>query len=149
MKMSGDEVVAALNILVEVNRDGKRGYETAADAIESSDYQALFLEYAAQRAQFADELSALIRQYGGNPTDNGDLAATFHRAWINIKSAVTAGDDSAIMAECARGEEVAIRAYQDAMAKDLPDDVRTLVRHQFTDVKIAYERVRALNAALK
>ena len=38
-----------------------------------------------------------------------------HRAWINLKSAVTSGDDHAILAECERGEDSAVDEYKKAM----------------------------------
>jgi uncharacterized protein (TIGR02284 family) len=146
--MEQSEVIAILNDLIRINHDGQKGYRAAADAIENSDYQTLLFEYAEQRELFTAQLIALVHHYGGAPEDSGDLAAAFHRAWLGIKAAVTSGDAATILAECERGDEIAIEAYQDAMAKDLPEEVRSLIRHQFTDIKLAYERVSALNTAL-
>jgi uncharacterized protein (TIGR02284 family) len=146
--MEQSEVIATLNDLIRINHDGQKGYRAAADAIEDGDYQTLFLEYAEQRELFAAQLSALVHHYGGVPEDSGDLTAAFHRAWLGIKAAATSGDAGVILAECERGDEVAVGGYQEAMAKDLPEEVRSLVRHQFTDVKLAYERVSALHTAL-
>ncbi|HEX6387682.1 MAG TPA: PA2169 family four-helix-bundle protein [Anaerolineae bacterium] len=142
-------VVDVLNDLMEINYDGSHGYRTAADAIDNSDYQALFREYAEQRKQFVDELRAVISRFHGQPEDEGNLGGVFHRAWIDIKAAVTNGDAAAIMAECDRSEEAALDAYQDAMAKDLPEGVRDIIRHQMSAIRLAHERVHALHTALR
>jgi uncharacterized protein (TIGR02284 family) len=140
--------VGVLNNLIEINYDGRESYRTAAEAIDNEDYQALFEEYAEQRAHFIGELNALVSRFGSEPADEGNLSGLFHRVWIDIKAAVTAGDAGAVMAECDRGEEAALRAYQEAMAADLPEKVKEVIRRQMSAVRLAHERVHALSTAL-
>jgi uncharacterized protein (TIGR02284 family) len=40
-------------------------------------------------------------------------------------------DQAAVPAECGRGEEVAQRRYENALSKDLPADVRSIVERQY------------------
>jgi hypothetical protein len=47
-----------------------------------------------------------------------------HRAWINIKSAVTNRDRHAILAEAERGEDSAVDAYKDALEENLPAPIK-------------------------
>ena len=56
-------------------------------------------------------------------TDSSTTGA-MHRAWINLKSALTSGDDHAILAECERGEDSAISEYKEAMENGLDANVR-------------------------
>ena len=67
-----------------------------------------------------------------------------HRGWVNLKSALTGRDDHAILAECERGEDSAVRSYQDALAHDLPSDVRSSVEEQYRQVLEAHNRVKSL-----
>jgi uncharacterized protein (TIGR02284 family) len=72
-----------------------------------------------------------------------------HRVWINLKSAVTSGDDKAILSECERGEDSAVHEFEDAMNDGLTGQVREIVSHQFAEIKSAHDRVRQLRDAAK
>lgn len=141
-------IIDKLNHLIEIAYDGFNGYETAAEHVENEEYAELFEAYAAQREEHVRELTDVVNQAGGEPQAGGQLSGTFHRAWIDIKSAITDGEE-AILAECVRGEEEALDAYTDVISDDLPDDVRELLRQQLSEVRIAYERVTELEAALQ
>ncbi len=64
--------------------------------------------------------------------------------WINIKSTVTGKDEMAIIAECERGEDSAIKNFQEAMKESLPADMQTIVDRQYAEVKEAHDRIRSL-----
>ena len=70
-----------------------------------------------------------------------------HRAWTNIKSAINGMSEHAVLAECERGEDAAKAAYEAALQKNLPVDVRTLVDRQYQGVKANHDRVRNLRNA--
>ena len=72
-----------------------------------------------------------------------------HRAWINLKSAVTSGDDKAILSECERGEDSAVHEYEEAMNDGLTGTVREIVSRQFIEIKSAHDRVKNLRDAAK
>ncbi|MGH7633879.1 MAG: PA2169 family four-helix-bundle protein, partial [Gemmatimonadaceae bacterium] len=67
-----------------------------------------------------------------------------HRGWIKVKSAVTGKDDDAILAEAARGEDVAVENYEDALGKDLPPEVRTMIDRQYRGVLENRDRVKLM-----
>jgi uncharacterized protein (TIGR02284 family) len=81
---------------------------------------------------------------GGEPGETGSNAAVLHRGWINIKSAVTGEDEGAIISECERGEDSAVKAYEEALKNNLQGDVKMLVERQFSQVKEAHDLVRSL-----
>jgi uncharacterized protein (TIGR02284 family) len=70
-----------------------------------------------------------------------------HRGWINLKSTITGMDDAAVLAEAERGEDSAKRAYESALKKDLPQDLRAIVERQYQGVKQNHDRVRDLRNA--
>jgi uncharacterized protein (TIGR02284 family) len=141
-------ITDTLNSLIEICYDSFQGYESAAEHAEETTYTDLFASYAKQRKSHIRALTEIVNRYDGEPEDSGQLLATFHRAWMDIKTAVTSGD-GAILAECVRGETQALEEYRTAMSKDLPDDVRTVLREQLSEVQLAYNRVHALHAALE
>jgi uncharacterized protein (TIGR02284 family) len=113
------EIISTLNSLIETLKDGQEGFKQAAEAVKDSDLKSIFSEYSLQRSKFAGELQAQAVQLGeSDPEDSGSASGAMHRTWINIKSAVTSGDDHAILAECERGEDSAIKEYKDAIEGD-------------------------------
>ena len=143
-----DNVISVLNNLIETCKDGQTGFQTAAEGITRSDVKSLLYQYSQQRAQFAGELQNEVRRLGGDPEQTGSVAATLHRGWINIKSAVTGSDENAVIAECERGEDSAVANYKDALAdQKLPADVRSIVERQAAQVKEAHDRIHNLERA--
>lgn len=145
--MENDNVISTLNNLIETCKDGENGFRTASDGVKNSELKTLFLTYSQQRAQFAAELQNEVRTLGGDPEDTGSVAATLHRGWINIKSTVTGEDEGAIISECERGEDSAVRNYQEALNADLPANIHSVVQRQYTQVKEAHDRIRTLERA--
>ena len=142
-----DNVISTLNSLIETCKDGQEGYRQAAEGVKNSELKTLFHAYSTQRAQFAGELQNEVRRLGGDPEKSSSTAGALHRGWINIKSALTGEDEGAVISECGRGEDSAVRAYEDAMGAGLPNDVREIVTRQFAQVKEAHDRIRALERA--
>jgi uncharacterized protein (TIGR02284 family) len=143
-----DNVISVLNNLIETCKDGQDGFQTAAEGVKRSDFKSLFYQYSQQRAQFAGELQAEVGRLGGEAEKTGSVAATLHRGWINIKSAVTGEDETAVLAECERGEDSAVSNYKDALADaNLPSDVRAIVERQYAQVREAHDRIRNLEHA--
>jgi uncharacterized protein (TIGR02284 family) len=141
---TNSDAISTLNNLIETCKDGENGFRTAVDGVQKSDLRSLFNSYAQQRAQFAAELQAEVRRLGGDPETTGSVAATLHRGWINIKSTVTGMDEGAVLAECERGEDSAVKNYEEAMKENLPANVQTVVQRQYMQIKEAHDRVRAL-----
>ncbi|MDQ3686489.1 MAG: PA2169 family four-helix-bundle protein [Acidobacteriota bacterium] len=144
---TNDDAISTLNNLIETCKDGQNGFQTAADGVKNTELKTLFSTYAQQRAKFAGDLQSEVRRLGGDPEKSGSVAATLHRGWINIKSTVTGEDESAVLAECERGEDSAVSNYQDALAANLPANVQDVVQRQFTQIKDAHDRIRSLEQA--
>ena len=92
-------------------------------------------------------MQAQVRAFGGDPERRGSVSGSVHRAWVNIKSTITGMDEAAVLAECERGEEVARKAYEDALSKDLPADVRSMIERQYQGVRQHQDRVRQVRGA--
>jgi uncharacterized protein (TIGR02284 family) len=145
MPLKNAEVVSILNELIETCEDGIRGFKTASEAVSNPTAKALFASRLPNILRGASELKAEVRRLGGDPEKRGTIAGDFHRAWINLKSAVTGRNEEAIVMECERGEEHAAHVYEDALQKDLPYDTRAIIERQYRGVLENLERVRALS----
>jgi len=144
---STEQVISTLNSLIETCRDGQEGFKTAAEGVKNDELKKLFYFYSQQRAGFAGELQYEVRRFGGEPETAGSVTASLHRGWMDIKAAVTGGEDYSILAECERGEDSALANYRAALNADVPANVRELIERQFAEVKEAHNRIRNLDRA--
>ena len=145
------EIISTINGLIETLKDGQQGFKEASEAVKDSQLKSLFNEYSLQRAKFAGELQSEAISLGEHdPEDSSSTAGAMHRAWINLKSAITSQDDHAILAECERGEDSAVAEYKKAMEEEeLSSNIRETVSRQYADVKSAHDRIKALRDASK
>jgi uncharacterized protein (TIGR02284 family) len=145
--MDNQDVIATLNDLLEISRDGEQGFRTCADGVRTPNLKAQLQTESRRCAEGAVELESKIRNLGGQPVQSGSVTGSMHRAWTNIKSTITGMSDHAVLTECERGEDAAKAAYEAALQKSLPADVRTLVERQYQGVKANHDRVRNLRNA--
>ena len=136
--------------LIETLKDGQEGFKQAAEGVKDPQLKSLFNEYSQQRSRFASELQSQAQSLGERePETSGSATGALHRAWMNLKSAVTSGDDHAILAECERGEDSAVEEYKKAIAENLSAPSREMVSRQYSEIKNAHDRIKNLRDARK
>src|SRR5262245_49178519 len=93
----------ALHHLIDVCRDGERGFRAAAAAVSEPTLKALFNELADERARFAADLTPHLHRLGDSSEGTeGTSAGALHRSWINVKAHMPGHDDHSILAEARR-----------------------------------------------
>jgi uncharacterized protein (TIGR02284 family) len=142
--MDKDAVISTLNDLIETCKDGEAGFRTCAEDAKDAQLKTIFINRAQDCTKGAIELQAIVRSLGGDPETKSSVSGTLHRRWVDIKSAITGGDDQAILNECERGEDVAKRNYRNALDKVLPEEIRTVVERQYQGVLRNHDQVKNL-----
>jgi uncharacterized protein (TIGR02284 family) len=145
-------VVAVLNDLIEISKDGERGFMKAAEGAQQASVKEALLDTAQSCTQGARELQDLVLKLGGKPESGGSVAGALHRGWLDVKSAVGSRADHANLADCEKGEDAAKKQFRDALEKDLPADVRALLEGMYHGVLQNHDRIRAMRdqyAAMK
>lgn len=149
MPITNNDVIATLNDLIEVCKDGQEGFRASAERVSEPDIKNMFYQYSQQRAQFAGELQAEVRSLGGEPETDGSVAGAVHRGWVNLKAALSSPDEYAVLAECESGEDTAYSSYRKALEKDLPANVVLVLIRQADAIKQSHDRVRSLRDRTK
>ena len=142
MATTTETTARVYNDLVEINKTAAKGYQEAAEGVSNPQLKSELSRFSQQRAQFASELTQRASQYGLSTENTGtvegaltDAAAAVHRGWINIKSAITGQDDSAILGECETGDATALKAYETALQQtNLPSEAKTVLEQQHSQV---------------
>ena len=132
--MTQDDLITTLNDLIKTCKDGEEGFRTCSEHVHGESLKSLFASRAANCAISVRELQDLVRAKGGHPVDASSLSGTLHRSWIDVKAALTHQDDHALLVECERGEDLAVKNYTDALKKDLPVDIKSIVERQYHGV---------------
>jgi len=146
MAVNRQELISCLNDLIQTCRDGEKGFRVASENVGDDSLKTYFQRMSIQRAQFASELQAEVRQLGGGTTPGGSVSGAFHRGWMNLKAPITGGDSS-IVSECEWAEDAALHNYERVLKQNLPPNVLPVVKHQYTQIKNSHSRLHDLEKA--
>jgi uncharacterized protein (TIGR02284 family) len=135
-----------LNDLVKINNDRIAGYEKAISESKDLDIdlKAIFESMIRESNQYKTELSAKIEENGGMVEDDTTSSGKIYRAWMDIKSAMTANDRQSILESCEFGEDAAQRAYESALSSELLTDssVQKMVAEEQVSLKSAHDLIK-------
>jgi len=142
------EAISVLNDLIATSKDGEKGFHTSAEDIKNPELKSFFTSRAQQCRDAVVELQSEVRVLGGHPETSSSVGGSLHRAWVDLKAAVTGKSDEAILNEVERGEDHALKAYREALdkaaEKQLPPNVIALIQKQLDGTQRNHDQVKAL-----
>ncbi len=137
--------VGVLQAIIEKNYDANQGYRKAMMDAKDPDLKTFLQQQARQRSNFATAIDKEIRDLGQSPKENGSIAGTLHRAWIDIKSIVTGNDDEKVLEEVIRGEKAKVKEYKGVIRSNtLAPQINTMLQSQLKDIKSTLKHVKIL-----
>ena len=140
--------VRTLNGLITTTIDSVDGYRAAAQDAHAGRYAAMFAERANERAGIAEKMKSEVRRLGGEPEDGGSMLAGAHRAFMGLREIVTGKDDTAIIAEVERGEDVIKSRFEKALADDkLSAEAQMMISACWASVKDGHNQMLELKNA--
>ncbi|HEY9101069.1 PA2169 family four-helix-bundle protein [Chitinimonas sp.] len=142
--MNNEEIITALNHLIEICKDGEYGFNECARHTSTSGLSQVLQLRAVASQRAADELQALVQEHGGTPERHGSLIGAVHRGWVTVRSGLSSNDDLAMLEECERGEDRAEREYGKALGLELPEPVREVVIRQYESLISHHDQIRSL-----
>lgn len=141
--------IETVNTLIKTTIDSVDGYRAAAEDANNGQFQSIFSERANERQEVADTLRQHVRALGGEPEDDGSLAAGAHRMFMNLRDAVTGTDDQAVIAEVERGEDYIKAKFETAMEDgNLGTETRSLIGQCYESVRSGHDQMRDLKHGL-
>jgi uncharacterized protein (TIGR02284 family) len=140
-------VFRKLNHLYQICRAGEKGFATVAANVKNRGLKVALKTYAAQRAQFADEIKEEILRLGGSVGGEASLPAMVHRGRMDFYATFMTGEqnvENVVLGEARLGENVAQDAYQRVLSIPLPPETRALVNRQYQQVLMTRDEVNLL-----
>lgn len=138
---NNENSIKTLQDLVDTCQEGRKGYQDASEHLQHPDLKTILYRLSQQRALFEAELKDEIRQLGGDEEETGSLKGAIHRVWMDFKSGFNGNDTNAILNECKKEENDAMRTYEEALKAELPHYIHEKVEEQYKLIKGAYAQL--------
>lgn len=139
--MTKDEIVDTLNDLIQITEDSHEGYRKSAEDAQEPDLKTLFNDLSAQRGAMVRDLQKHVAEQGGAPEASGTILGGAHRFFVDLKSTVLGRDRAAIIQEVERGETEAVRRYEQALDKDLPAHLASVISQHLARIRSDRDRL--------
>ncbi|ALC11457.1 PA2169 family four-helix-bundle protein [Sphingopyxis sp. 113P3] len=148
--MLDNKNVSTLNSLIATTLDSVDGYRKAAEEENAGQFREIFLSRANERAEVVTAFQAKVREFGGNPEDDGTVLASAHRAFLGLRDKLTGPrDDDAVIAEVERGEDHIKSKFESALEDtDLDPTVRHLVEAGYASVREGHDQISTLKHSM-
>lgn len=147
--MDENNAISVTENLIEICKDGQKGYQDAAQHVKRTDLKAYFNEQSAERGRFAVELQAELAKLGKpDKKVSGSVGGAMRRAWLDTKANL-GGGDKAILESVEAGEDNAKDTYKKALSGALPSSLMEIIRRQAASVQRAHDKARMLRDEAK
>jgi uncharacterized protein (TIGR02284 family) len=139
-----EDVVTALNELLENARDGELGFLEVAEHTRTPALSALLVRRAENCRKAAAELREQIERLGGEVAEGGSMGGAAHRAWIRIRGLFGGASDEAMLTESERVEDDALERYRKALKQNLPPEIHSVVLRQFEGAQRNHDMIKSI-----
>ena len=138
------EVEQTLHSVIESLIDAQKGFQKIGEELKDPTLKSYFLEESLQRAEFRGNLETVLHHEGVHDIKEGGTAgATLHRTWAQLKAKLGGGDHS-LLETAEQDEHASMKAYNEALHKELPLPVRQLLVSQVAHIQLFHEYVRSV-----
>lgn len=145
--MDKEKTIEVLNSLVEINNDRIEGYKIASKETDESDLKILFSQLMQTSEKCKTELASEVLKLGGTPIEGTKTTGKFFRIWMDVKSALTGKNRTAILSSCEFGEDFAVDTYTKALKENIEHltvGQQALLNAQYKLIKEDHDKVKAL-----
>ena len=141
------ETTSVVKDLIKMNNDRYNGFTKATEDVQDSSLKDLFTRLGKQSNDFKNELMPFASGSDFDDTTDTSVGSKLHRAWIDIKQAITGKDRHTILQSCEFGEDQILHTYKDTLQNDtteLPSDLRMVIQRQETQLQQSHDMIKAL-----
>lgn len=144
-----NNLISALNDLLETNYDAEEGYKTAAKDVDNLPLHEFFKQKAHERYDFGHVIKEEIELSGGKPEKGSSFKGDLHRAWMGVKAAIAAKKYKAVLQECEKGEEAALDKYDKVLKETtMPERTREKMLNQYKIIEEDLEEIKKMQLTM-
>lgn len=149
--MNKEKSIDALNMLIEINNDRIKGYETALNETEEADLKNIFSVFLQTSQKCKVELVTEVNKLGGSPIEGTKTSGKFFRVWMDVKAALTGKNRKEILSSCEYGEDAAIDTYNKVLKNDIENitsEQQAIINAQLKLLKADHDKVKSMRDML-
>ena len=140
-----DKIESVLRELIETLHGGQEGYQEFGARLHDPRAKRLFLEETQQRAEYAAELENELHRMGVHDVkEEASPAAKLRHLWGEVQAHL-ASDQKALMSAAEKSDELAMKAYANALKQELPLPLREMLDRQLAHIERSHDEVKALH----
>jgi uncharacterized protein (TIGR02284 family) len=138
------EMEKVLLDVIKTLQDGQKGFADIGEHLKDDTLKRYFLAESLKRANFRAELENELHRAGmADVKESGSTAGAIHRAWGDLKAKLGVGmNDHSLLATAEQGEDDAKKTYKEALEKDLPLPIRSLLSEQQAHILTSHDYVK-------
>jgi uncharacterized protein (TIGR02284 family) len=137
------EVEDTLRSVIQSLIDGQEGFQKIGDELKDQTLKSYFLAESLKRAQFRGDLETILHQEGIHDIkESGTANGTALRVWATLKHKLGGGDHT-LLETAEEAEDEAVKAYDEALEKELTLPIRQLLVTQATHIDASHDYVKA------
>ena len=131
--------------VVKILNDGQKGFADIGEHLKDDTLKRYFLAESLKRANFRAELENELHRAGmADVKESGSVAGALHRTWGDLKAKMGIGTtDHSLLETAEQGEDVAKKAYKDALEHNLPLPIRQLLTEQQAHIQTSHDYVKS------
>jgi uncharacterized protein (TIGR02284 family) len=129
-------LVGELNDLLQLDYDAVAAYAVALKELDDPGYQDAVRQFKADHERHIEELTELVRKYGGVPMPMPHLSGVFKLA---VQGAVAAAKDAAVITAFKSNEVQSRDKYRRAISRQHPSDVQDVLIRAARDEQRHFE----------
>ena len=146
--INNDEVIRVLKSVVNALDDSQKGFADLGEHLKSEQLREFFAAESLKRASFRGDLESELHHAGVHDVkESGTTVGAIHRLWGDLKAKVISGDHE-ILVTAEQGEDVAKKAYADALEQPLPLPIKQILVSQQAHVIASHNFVRDTRDAM-
>ena len=142
------DVFSNLNELIKVCRDSESGFRECAHHSQADNLTELLNRHADETQANIEELQGFVREMGGKAESTGSVVGALQRGWATVRGTLAGHSPESLLAECERGQDALVTAYNTAQEKNLPEEVFEVVKQQAEGVRQNHARIQELRDSL-
>jgi len=138
-----------LNELLTRAYDAEQGFLVASEEVENQALKDWFKANSDQHCSFGHSIKKLLKDLDVEPDKGSSITGKIHQAFIKLRATLSADQDRAIIAECRRGEEAALKDYEEALQSiGFRSDARKVLEDQAERVQNQLEALDIIEKSL-
>ncbi len=142
------EMEKNIRSLINTLQDSQKGFADIGDQMKDETLKRYFLAESLKRANFRGELENELHRHGiADVHETGTTAGAVHRVWGDLKVKLGGGDHT-LLETAEQGEDVAKKAYADALSHELPLPLHQMLSEQQAHVLTSHDYVKSHRDAL-